>query len=148
MPALEMTLVKTESAPTIAEIMAAAAHCVHTDDVVEAVSQRNTPLTLCKAQFENAGAYVELVEVLRRLLGASAHVASRHPDATCPNCGFTDVALSRMLNSRNMTLVTFRDERERKAAGSVTCDFDRDSCTVYIEGARDGTARVMRVCAC
>jgi hypothetical protein len=135
--------VKTESAPMIAEIMAAAAHCVHTDDVVEAVSQRNTPLTLCKAQFENAGAYVELVEVLRRLLGTS-HVAS----PPCPNCGFTDVALSRMRSSRNMTLVTFRDERERKAAGSVTCDFDRDSCTVYLEGARDGTARVMRVCAC
>jgi hypothetical protein len=144
MPALEMTRMTTESVPTIAEIMAAAAHCVRTDNVVEAVSQRNAPLTLCKAQFENAGAYVELVEILRRLLEASPHVAS----SPCSNCGFTGVALSRMLSSRNMTLVTFRDERERKGAGSVMCDFDRDSCIVYMEEARDGTARVMRVCAC
>ena len=78
---LEMTTAKPrDRAPTTSEILSAAGHCVHTDDLVESVSQRNAPLTLCKAQFENAGAYGDFVKVLKRLLGASDEEAARHAD--------------------------------------------------------------------
>lgn len=145
---LEMTPTRFEPDPTTSDILSAAAHCVRTDDLVDAVSRTNTPLTLCKAQFENAGAYGDFVGVLKRLLAASGEEAARHPDGWCPMCRLTVRALAGMLDGRNMTLVTYRDEREKGGASSVTCDFDRESCSVYLDDVSDGRGKIRKLCAC
>jgi hypothetical protein len=144
----ELIPMQTERAPRVSELLCAAAECVRTDDMVDVVSGRNTPLTLHKAQFANAAAYADLVEVLKRLFEASSEEAALHPEGWCPKCGLTLEAFQRMLSCRNMTLVMYRDGSEKTSTSSVTCDFEKDSCSVDVETDDDGTARITKLCAC
>ena len=139
---------QTERTPPVSEVLCAAAECVRTDDVVDVVSGRNTPLTLQRAQFANAAAYAYLVEVLKRLFEASGEEAALHPEGWCPICGLTLEAFQRMLSRRNMTLVMYRDGSEKAGTSSVTCDFERDTCSVEVEADDDGTAKITKLCAC
>lgn len=144
----ELTPRRSKRAPSVAEVMSAAAHCVRTDDMVEALTGRHTPLTLHKAQFENAGAYGELVDVLRRLLECASEDVAPHTEGRCSKCGLSVAEFLRMLTCKNLTLVTYRDGRGRASTSSVTCDFDRESCSVDLDTVRDGTARIVKLCAC